>query len=129
AGQGPLPPYLQADGFQAARDRAHRVQVELTSLTEYLAQQPAASLDRYVLLDAQDWMSAQDLTSLWQQITRTPRLGARVIFRTAAEESVLPGRLPDSLLAHWRYEVEQSKTLATQDRSAIYGGFHLYVLA
>ena len=129
AGQGPLPPYLQADTFAVIRDRAHRVRVELTSLTEYLAAQPAASLDRYVLLDAQDWMSNQDLTRLWQQITRTARPGARVIFRTAAEESVLPGRLPDNLLAHWRYQADRSKALGARDRSAIYGGFHLYVLA
>lgn len=128
AGQGPLPPYLQADTFAVIRDRAHRVRVELTSLTEYLAAQPAASLDRYVLLDAQDWMSNQDLTRLWQQITRTARTGARVIFGTAAAESVLPGRLPDNLLAHWRYQADRSKALAARDRSAIYGGFHLYVL-
>jgi S-adenosylmethionine-diacylglycerol 3-amino-3-carboxypropyl transferase len=127
-GRGPLPPYLQADNFPAIRDRAHRVRVELTSLTEYLIRQPAASLDRYVLLDAQDWMSDKDLTGLWEQITRTARPGARVIFRTAAEASVLPGRLPDGLLAQWRYEAEQSKALAARDRSAIYGGFHLYVL-
>jgi S-adenosylmethionine-diacylglycerol 3-amino-3-carboxypropyl transferase len=129
AGHGPLPPYLQADNFAGIRDRAHRVRVELSSLTEYLAEQPAASLDRYVLLDAQDWMSTQDLTRLWHEITRTARSGARVIFRTAAQESVLPSRLPDTLLAHWRYEAERSKASAARDRSAIYGGFHLYVLA
>jgi S-adenosylmethionine-diacylglycerol 3-amino-3-carboxypropyl transferase len=129
AGQGPLPPYLQVDNFDALRDRAQRVRVELISMTEYLASQPAASLDRYVLLDAQDWMSTHDLTCLWQQITRTARPGARAIFRTAAEESVLPGRLPESLLTRWRYEADRSKELGARDRSAIYGGFHLYVLA
>ena len=98
-------------------------------MTEYLASQPAASLDRYILLDAQDWMSTQDLTRLWQQITRTARPGARVIFRTAAEEWVLPGRLPESLLSHWHYAADRSKELGARDRSAIYGGFHLYVLA
>jgi S-adenosylmethionine-diacylglycerol 3-amino-3-carboxypropyl transferase len=127
-GRGPLPPYLQADNFAAIRERAHRVRVELTSLTQYLIRQPAACLDRYVLLDAQDWMSDQDLARLWEQITRTARPGARVIFRTAAQASVLPGRLPDGLLAHWRYQAEQSKALGARDRSAIYGGFHLYVL-
>jgi S-adenosylmethionine-diacylglycerol 3-amino-3-carboxypropyl transferase len=128
AGRGPLPPYLQADTFAAIRDRAHRVRVELISLTEYLAAQPSASLDRYVLLDAQDWMSDQALTRLWQQVTRTARPGARVIFRTAAEESLLPGRLPEPLLARWRYQAERARALGARDRSAIYGGFHLYSL-
>ena len=39
---------------------------------------PAASFDRYVLLDAQDWMGDADLTKLWSEITRTARPGARV---------------------------------------------------
>jgi S-adenosylmethionine-diacylglycerol 3-amino-3-carboxypropyl transferase len=52
-----------------------------------------------------------------------------VIFRTAAEPTLLPDRVDDAILARWRYEAEQSRDLARRDRSAIYGGFHLYVLA
>jgi S-adenosylmethionine-diacylglycerol 3-amino-3-carboxypropyl transferase len=32
------------------------------------------------------------------------------------------------LLDRWRYEEEASLAFAGRDRSAIYGGFHLYVL-
>ncbi len=39
-------------------------------------------------------MNDEDLTALWTEITRTARPGARVIFRTAADERLLPGRLP-----------------------------------
>jgi S-adenosylmethionine-diacylglycerol 3-amino-3-carboxypropyl transferase len=71
--QGPLPPYLQADTFRGdPRSRAPRAR--RADLADRIPDaQPAASLDRYVLLDAQDWMSDQDLTRLWQQITRTAR--------------------------------------------------------
>jgi S-adenosylmethionine-diacylglycerol 3-amino-3-carboxypropyl transferase len=82
-----------------------------------------------VLLDAQDWMTDQQLNDLWCEITRTARPDARVIFRTAAEPSLLPGRVDDDVLAHWQYKAEQSRDLTRRDRSAIYGGFHLYVLA
>jgi S-adenosylmethionine-diacylglycerol 3-amino-3-carboxypropyl transferase len=51
-----------------------------------------------------------------------------VIFRTAAEPSLLPGRLDPDLLGRWRYEEALSRELTDRDRSAIYGGFHLYVL-
>ena len=37
-------------------------------------------------------MNDADLTALWTEITRTARPGARVIFRTAADERLLPGR-------------------------------------
>jgi S-adenosylmethionine-diacylglycerol 3-amino-3-carboxypropyl transferase len=126
---GPLPPYLKQEHFETIRARADRVEVLNRSFTEYLRSQPGQSLDRYVLLDAQDWMSDQQLNELWQEITRTARPGARVIFRTAAEPTLLPDRVDDAILARWRYEAEQSRDLARRDRSAIYGGFHLYVLA
>src|SRR5262252_761813 len=126
---GPLPPYLKQGHFETIRARADRVEVLNLSFTEYLKSRPDRSLDRYVLLDAQDWMSDQQLNELWPEITRTARPGARVIFRTAAAPSLLPGRLDDIVLAQWRYEAEQSRDLMQRDRSAIYGGFHLYVLA
>ena len=63
------------------------------------------------------------------EITRTARLGARVIFRTAADERLLPGRIPADLLAAWTYDVAECRDLCRRDRSSIYGGFHLYRLA
>jgi len=126
---GPLPPYLKQVHFETIRARADRVEVLNRSFTEYLKSRPDRSLDRYVLLDAQDWMSDHQLNELWREITRTARPGARAIFRTAAEPSLLPGRVDDVMLRQWRYEAEQSRDLTRRDRSAVYGGFHLYVLA
>ena len=125
---GPLPPYLRREHFDVVRARAHLVEVLNRSITEYLAGCPDSSRDRYVLLDAQDWMTDAQLDALWTEITRTARPGARVIFRTAAEPSLLPGRLDPALLARWRYEEDASLAFTARDRSAIYGGFHLYVL-
>ena len=108
-GAGPLPPYLERAHFDAIRDRADRVEVLNRSFTEYLTSRPDRSLDRYVLLDAQDWMSDVQLNDLWREITRTARPGARVIFRTAAAPSLLPGRVDDAMLRQWHYEAEQSQ--------------------
>jgi S-adenosylmethionine-diacylglycerol 3-amino-3-carboxypropyl transferase len=125
---GPCPPYLARQNHEAVRAHADRVTVLNRSFTEHLQGCPDASVDRYILLDAQDWMTDRQLDDLWRQITRTARDNARVIFRTAAEPSLLPGRLDADLLGRWRYEAGQSKELTSRDRSAIYGGFHLYVL-
>ncbi|MNE69554.1 hypothetical protein D3C80_1652840 [compost metagenome] len=91
-----------------------------------LAGKQASSLDRYVLLDAQDWMNDTQLNDLWSQMTRTAAQGARVIFRTAAEKSVIEGRLPPEIRNNWVYLEERSQELNAKDRSAIYGGFHIY---
>ncbi len=122
------PPYLAAENFAAIRDRAARVDVVQGSITAVMRAKPAASLDAYVLLDAQDWMNDHDLTELWAEITRTAKPGARVIFRTAANERLLPGRVPQDILECWDYHAERSAALDAQDRSSIYGAFHLYTL-
>ncbi len=121
-----LPPYLRPESFELLRARAGRVSISQATLTDHLARQDAQSMDGYVLLDAQDWMSRSQLSALWQQVNRTARPGARVIFRTAGAESILPGMLPPDLLEPWAYEQERSRELHARDRSAIYGGFHLY---
>jgi S-adenosylmethionine-diacylglycerol 3-amino-3-carboxypropyl transferase len=124
--EGPLPPYLTRANFAAIRERVGSVRVEQRSVTEELAASPPASFDGYVLLDAQDWMTDTQLTALWSEITRTARPGARVIFRTAGVPTILPGRVPDEILARWSYASERSRELAAEDRSSAYGGFHLY---
>ena len=126
-GQGPLPPYLDTENFAAIKARANRVTVLHDNLIHVLAREPAESLDRYSLLDAQDWMDDATLKALWREITRTARPGARVIFRTAGAATILPGRVSNATLSQWTYEAEKSAEIFAIDRSAIYGGFHLYV--
>jgi S-adenosylmethionine-diacylglycerol 3-amino-3-carboxypropyl transferase len=121
-----VPPYLQREHFDALRVRADRVRLHHGPMTAFLDEAPAESLDCYVLLDAQDWMSDADLTALWTQILRTARPGARVIFRTAADERLLPGRVPQSILDAFVYDAALCRELGAKDRSSIYGAFHLY---
>ena len=125
---GPLPPYLRRENFETVRSRASRVEVLNRSFTEYLETCADASRDRYILLDAQDWMNDAQLNALWREITRTAKSGARVIFRTAAKPSLLPGRVAPEILSRWDYREAESLAFTERDRSAIYGGFHLYVL-
>jgi S-adenosylmethionine-diacylglycerol 3-amino-3-carboxypropyl transferase len=61
---GPLPPYLSRNNFDKVRARAGRMTVVNASYTEFLAAKLPASVDRFVLLDAQDWMSDTQLNEL-----------------------------------------------------------------
>jgi len=124
-----LPEYLKAENFVRLKDAAGRAQVRQASLDGFLEARAEASLDRFVLLDSQDWMRGETLIRLWRAIRRTARPGARVIFRTAGALSPIEGALPGELRRSFVYEKELSETLTAKDRSAIYGGFHLYRLA
>ncbi|MEN2787590.1 DUF3419 family protein [Sphingomonas qilianensis] len=123
-----VPPYLDPAHHADIAARADRIEVLHANLTEHLAGLPAASRDRYILLDAQDWMTDVQLNALWGEITRTAKPGARVLFRTAAAATLLPGRVADALLDRWEYRAEASLDYTARDRSSIYGGVHLYVL-
>jgi S-adenosylmethionine-diacylglycerol 3-amino-3-carboxypropyl transferase len=126
-GRNAVPAYLRADHYETIKSRVDRVEVHHASMTDFLAQQPARSMHRYVLLDAQDWMTAEQLTALWTEIDRTgDEWDARVIFRTAGAASPLERKLPASLLKSWTYLEQESHTLHARDRSSIYGGFHIY---
>jgi S-adenosylmethionine-diacylglycerol 3-amino-3-carboxypropyl transferase len=126
-GRSAVPAYLKAENYETIKSRVNRVEVHHASMTDFLKQQPARSLHRYVLLDAQDWMTPEQMTALWTEIDRTADdEDARVIFRTAGADSPLPKKLPPDLLAHWHYLAEASRALHARDRSSIYGGFHVY---
>lgn len=123
-----VPPYLEKQNFEPLRAACNRVDVRHQSMTEFLHASGPGSVDCVVLLDAQDWMGDDDLTSLWQAITDAAKPGARVIFRTAADEHLLPGRVPAAILDQWHYDEARSRALYERDRSSIYGMFHIYTL-
>ena len=123
-----LPPYLQEANYADLVARIGRVEILHANFTGHLCECPPKSRDRYLLLDAQDWMTDAQLNDLWTQITRTARPGARVVFRTAAAPTLLPGRVPQAILDQWDYRVAESLDYTQRDRSSIYGGVHLYVL-
>jgi S-adenosylmethionine-diacylglycerol 3-amino-3-carboxypropyl transferase len=123
---GPLPPYLSEDNFAQLRTSGARVSVNRISLTDALEAMPAKSVDRFVLLDAQDWMTNIQLNALWRAISRAAAPDARVIFRTAGTETILPGRVDGEILHQWHYLEVRSRELGERDRSSIYGGFHIY---
>ncbi|WP_213981151.1 DUF3419 family protein [Sphingomonas sp. dw_22] len=125
----PLPPYLQKANYEAVRDRAERVEIRHTNYADYLDSMPAQSLDRYILLDAQDWMTDEQLTRIWTEITRTAKPGARVLYRTAAVPDVVAGHIPAAILDQWEYAPQEKREDWTRrDRSSVYGATHLWTL-
>jgi S-adenosylmethionine-diacylglycerol 3-amino-3-carboxypropyl transferase len=123
-----IPPYLAAENFAPLRYHAGRVETHVTSLVDFLHDQPDHSFDSFVLLDAMDWMDADAITALWSEIARVGEPGSHVIFRTAGSESVVEPALPRDLRARFTYHRDRSEALHARDRSAIYGMFHLYSL-
>lgn len=123
-----IPEYLKPENYPTLRQNIDRLDTSVESATDAIKNAPFDTFDRFVFLDAQDWMNAEQMTDLWSAIAEKASPGSRIIFRTAGAASPLDVALPEGLLQRFTYEKELSATLFKKDRASIYGGFHLYVL-
>jgi len=121
-----IPDYLKEEHFETLVERANRVQTVVESATDEITNNPRGTFNRFVFLDAQDWMDAATMTELWSAIAEKAEPGSRIIFRTAGAASPIETNLPEELSKRFVYEKELSQNLFKQDRASIYGGFHLY---
>jgi S-adenosylmethionine-diacylglycerol 3-amino-3-carboxypropyl transferase len=122
-----LPPYLQRNRFTRMRNDAGLIIPVHASLRQFLESLPAREVDAVVLLDSQDWMTVNEIRTLWGTIDRAGSDQARVIFRTAGVESPLEREELAPVREVWRRDEERSAIGYELDRSGIYGGFHCYV--
>jgi S-adenosylmethionine-diacylglycerol 3-amino-3-carboxypropyl transferase len=125
-GNACLPPYLQERHFARMREGANAVTPVHANVRSLLEALPARHVDAVILLDSQDWMAPQEIGAIWQAIDRCGKDDVRVIFRTAGEASPPEGGDLHGLLRSWRRDAASSAIGFEQDRSGIYGGFHLY---
>jgi S-adenosylmethionine-diacylglycerol 3-amino-3-carboxypropyl transferase len=121
-----IPDYLKPENWEAIRSRLDHVDTHICSTIDLLEASDSQTLDGFVLLDSQDWMPADTITSQWTRIARVARPGARVVFRTAGTDSPIEPSLPAELMAKFRREEEISQAGHARDRSGIYGMFHVY---
>jgi S-adenosylmethionine-diacylglycerol 3-amino-3-carboxypropyl transferase len=123
-----IPDYLREKNYPLLKQNVNRVETHIASLAEYLRTQPAGALNRFVLLDSQDWMPPEVIAELWSEIARVGEPGTRIIFRTAGEKSPIESSLPSALMDRFVNERDLARRLHEKDRSAIYGMFHVYSL-
>lgn len=123
-----LPEYLKKVNFEPLKAGISKLETRVGSVTEEIRLNEYGRFNRFVFLDAQDWMDASAIEELWNLIAEKSEPGARVIFRTAGKRSPIEDALPEALLQKFDYLKKESETLFEEDRASIYGGFHLYVL-
>jgi S-adenosylmethionine-diacylglycerol 3-amino-3-carboxypropyl transferase len=124
-----LPDYLKRENYDKIKSLVDRVETHVASLADHLRTEQPGALNGFVLLDSQDWMPPHVIAELWGEIARVGGPNTRVIFRTAGEKSPIEAALPGPLRQRFCYAEERSRQLHLEDRSAIYGMFHLSEMA
>jgi S-adenosylmethionine-diacylglycerol 3-amino-3-carboxypropyl transferase len=125
-GRRGLPDYLKREHYDLIKSLVGRVETHVASLGDHLQTESPGALNSFVFLDSQDWMPPQVIEDLWSQVVRVGAPGTRVIFRTAGEKSPVETALSPATRGRFFYDMQRSRELHVQDRSAIYGMFHLY---
>ena len=123
-----LPLYLQEQNYTLIQQQAQNNVCDYTydSIISKLERAEPGEYNRFVLLDAQEWMSHTDISRLWHEIIRVGGKGARIIFRTGTLHSYLKDQIPADLFQRLTYHKDLSEQLFKQDRLKVYGGFHCY---
>ena len=121
-----IPPFLTAENYRVLRERADRITFRHGRLTEYLASRDRGSVNRFVLLDAQDWMTSAEVQGLWNAIDHcADTTDSRLIFRTAGNLQSFTSKLAQWPMQNWHYLESESIAATLQDRSGLYGGVHI----
>ena len=123
-----IPEYLKEENYEILKTNADKINTKNASVTDEIKEGEFDRFNRFVFLDAQDWMNTDALIDLWNAIAEKSESGSRIIFRTAASSSPIEKNLPKELSSKFEYKENLSKELFKQDRASIYGGFHLYIL-
>ncbi len=123
-----VPDYLKIENYEKLKANVNKITTKIGSVTKEIEYSPKNTFNRFVFLDAQDWMNAETLTELWTAIAEKGENNSRVIFRTASAFSPIETNLPKNLREKFYYEKDLSNEFFQKDRAAIYGGFHLYTL-
>lgn len=122
-----VPEYLKKANYEHLRANVGRLTTKIGSATDEIRERERGTFNRFVFLDAQDWMDADALNALWAALAENAESGSRIIFRTAGATSPVETQVAGEIRGRFVYEKELSQNLFQQDRSSIYGGFHLYV--
>jgi S-adenosylmethionine-diacylglycerol 3-amino-3-carboxypropyl transferase len=118
-----LPDYLGERTFRCLAGNASGTEVRLVpeGLYEHLKSTPADTYSKFNLSDLFEGLSADKNDALWEQILRTAKNGARIVYWCNQVERHPPARVAERMPA----DVPIQRALAPQDRLFFYRSFNV----
>ena len=110
-----LPPYLTVQGAAGVAGGRDRLSLVDGSLLDLLRAEPAASFDGFALSNIAEWLDPVEQRSLFSEVVRTARPGARLVYRNFVGWTEIP---PD-LRPHLEVDDALGDALSARDRSLV----------
>jgi S-adenosylmethionine-diacylglycerol 3-amino-3-carboxypropyl transferase len=117
-----MPEYLLPENFEPIRNALDRIQLVTQDAQGWLESMPDQSIDCFALSNICELMSLEDTERLFQQVYRTGRPDARIIFRNL----MIPREVPESMASLIYKEEDLSRDLLAGDRSFVYSKVAAY---
>ncbi len=114
-----LPFALRPENFDAIRKNLDRLELRQQSLEQFLADQPANTIDRFNLSDVFEYVSPERYHGLLQELVRVSRNGARLAYWNLLAER----RRPASMANEIRPLSDLAQQLFQQDKAFFYQDF------
>jgi S-adenosylmethionine-diacylglycerol 3-amino-3-carboxypropyl transferase len=116
-----LPPYLQADRYDALRRTLDRIEIVTGEVSGVLREQPADTIDRFSYSNVFEWVDPSVFEATLQETWRTARPDARLCYRNLLVRRSHPDSLDDQFTPH----EQLAARLLRSDRSFVYSHFEI----
>jgi len=121
------PNYLLPQHFEPLKAQLPKLHSHTTTISGFLKANPGA-YSHYVLLDHQDWLSANNKPALeeeWRLILKNSRPGTRILLRSAAQQvDFFPGFVQEAVT----FEQETTRHTHQLDRVGTYASVYLAIV-
>ena len=115
-----LPPYLQEDNYKKIREICSSNNLRLTyisnNLLSYLRTVPDNTFSKFNLSDIFEALDVNDNNKIWDEILRTAKRGARIVYWN----NLIVRTYPDYLSKHIESDKKLSDEIQTVDRVYFY---------
>ncbi len=113
--RGGVPPYLDQTGGEILRTKLDCLELVDGGYAEYLATRPDSSVDALAISNICEWLDASSIDTLFEQIVRVAKPGARFCFRNFVGHTDVPERLRHMVIE----DVEGGRAAILRDRSCL----------
>ncbi len=117
-----IPEYLKPENFELIKKNIEKVTPVTADCKYWLEQQPDNTFDAFALSNICELMDENDTYKLFDEVLRTGKPGAKIIFRNL----MIPREVPEILRAKIVKSEELSIELQKSDRSFVYGKVAAY---
>jgi S-adenosylmethionine-diacylglycerol 3-amino-3-carboxypropyl transferase len=120
-----LPPYLEQNGYTKLRTVQHpSFSIITANLLSYLRSMPDNSFSKFNLSDIFEALSEIENDTLWYEIIRTAKSGAKVAYWN----NLVKRSYPASLSSHISTDDKFVKELRSKDKVFFYDSFHMHTI-